>query len=63
MRALKNDEPTNQIIEGFKIYYNFLRPHYALNEKTPAEMANINLQLGENRWESLIRQAITSKKQ
>jgi len=29
----------------------------ALNGKTPAEMAGINLQLGQNKWESLIRQS------
>jgi len=61
MRALKNDEPTNQIIEGFRIYYNFLRPHMGLNGKTPAEVANINLELEDNKWLSLIRQSIKSR--
>jgi transposase-like protein len=57
MRGLKRN-PTNDVIEGFRIYYNFIRPHMALNGKTPAEMANINLQLEQNRWESLIRQSL-----
>lgn len=34
----------------------------ALNGLTLAEVANINLQLGQNRWESLIRQSVISKK-
>lgn len=61
MRALKQDEPTNQILEGFRIYYNFLRPHMTLNGKTPAQVAKIDLQLGQNRWESLIRQSARYK--
>jgi transposase-like protein len=61
MRALKQDNPTNQIIEGFRIYYNFIRPHMALNGLTPAEMAGINLQLEQNKGESLIRRSIRYK--
>jgi len=60
MRGLKKEE--SDIIEGLRIYYNFIRPHMALNGKTPAEVANISLQLGQNRWESLIRQSIKSKR-
>jgi hypothetical protein len=52
----KRDE--NQIIDGFKIYYNFIRPHQALNGLTPAEMANLNLNLGQNKWLSLIQQSV-----
>jgi transposase InsO family protein len=55
MRALKKEE--SDILEGLRIYYNFIRPHQALNGKTPAETANINLQLGQNRWESPIRKS------
>jgi hypothetical protein len=38
----------------------FIRPHMALKGKTPAEMTGINLQLGQNTWESLIRKAKSS---
>jgi len=34
-----------------------LRPHQALDGKTPAEMANIDLNLEGNRWENLIKKA------
>lgn len=52
-RALKN-KTNNQIIDGQRIYYNFIRPHQDLNGKTPAEMANLDLKLGQNKWLSLI---------
>jgi len=55
MRGLKKEE--SDIIEGLRIYYNFIRPHMALNGRTPAEMAGINLQLEQNRWEDLIRKS------
>ncbi len=34
--------------------YNFVNPHQQLNEKTPAEMAEINLKLGRNKLLGLI---------
>jgi len=57
LRALKNREE-NQLINGFRLYYNFIRPHQALNGLTPAEMANLNLNLEQNKWLSLIKQSI-----
>ena len=59
MRALKKEE--SDILEGLRIYYNFVRPHMALNGKNPAEMAGINLQFEQNKWESLIRKSVISK--
>jgi transposase-like protein len=59
MRELKKEG--SGIIEGLKIYYNFIRPYMALKGLTPAEMAGINLQLGQNKWESLIRKSVISK--
>lgn len=48
MRGFKKN-PENEIIERFRIYYNFICPHMILNGLTPEEVANINLQLGQNR--------------
>lgn len=62
MRGLDNGDSAQTIIDGNRIYYNFIRPHMALNGLTPAEVANINLQLGQNKWESLIRQSAISNK-
>ena len=55
MRGLGNNGSAPELLEGFKIYYNFIRPHMGLNGKTPTEAANLSLQLGENKWLSLIR--------
>jgi putative transposase len=54
MRAIK--KPSSTIIEGQRIYYNHIRPHQALNGKTPAQACGIGLE-GENKWLSLIRNA------
>ena len=41
-------------MNGFIIYYNFVRNHMTYN-KTPAEVAGISLKLGRNRWKGLIK--------
>ena len=44
-------------LDGQRIYYNHIRPHQALNGKTPAEAAGINLELEGNKWEAIIHRA------
>lgn len=58
MRGLKNKETASTIMDGQRIYYNFIKPPMALNGKTPAEKAKI-AKLGRNRWHSLIKKAIS----
>jgi hypothetical protein len=41
MRGLKNIETTHDFVAGFLAYYNYLRPHESLGNKTPAESAGI----------------------
>lgn len=55
MRALKKED--SKIIDGLRIYYNYIRPHMGLNGKTPAEEAGL-MELNGNRWLELIKQAI-----
>jgi hypothetical protein len=56
-----NDEAkTEAMLDGWFVFYNFLRPHSSLGGKTPAEVAGIKLDL-TNRWESLIDLAIKWK--
>jgi len=57
MRHLKRANSAEKVFKGFRAYYNFVRPHMALDNYTPAEMAAIPIQLGTNRWLDLIRQA------
>jgi len=52
-RGLNSVTVTQAMLDGWFVYYNFLRPHSAIGNKTPAEAAGIELNL-ENRWESLI---------
>jgi hypothetical protein len=56
MKGLKDEPTARTIIDGFRIYYNFIRPHMALNGKTPAEACGIEVK-GENKWVTLIQNA------
>jgi len=54
MRTLeKSDTP---ILEGYQIFHNYIRPHQALQGKTPAEAAGIKVE-GANKWLTLIQNA------
>jgi putative transposase len=44
------------IFAGLQIYHNFVRPHMALDGKTPSEAAGIKVE-GENKWLTLIQNA------
>lgn len=54
MRSLKN--PDTPIIAGYQIFHNYVRPHMALDGKTPAEVAGIEVQ-GNDKWLTLIQNA------
>jgi transposase-like protein len=49
----KSDTP---ILAGMQIFHNYVRPHMALEGRTPAEKAGI-LVKGENKWITLIQKA------
>ncbi len=46
-------ESARAILKGIEIYYNFITKHQGI-KKTPSEEAKINLNLGCNKWLSLI---------
>ena len=56
MRGLKTDRTAKIMHEGFKDYYNFVRPHQGLG-MTPAEAAGIQIE-GQNRWMELLTKSI-----
>jgi len=62
MRGLDRDETAQRMMEANRIYYNYLRPHQALNGKTPAEKAGIDLKLEGNQWQELIQKASRTPK-
>lgn len=61
MRHLKKAKSAEKIFKGYRAYYNFVRPHMALENHTPAEIAAVPIQLGTNRWLDLIRQAARNR--
>jgi putative transposase len=61
MRGLGNNGSSEAMMDGYRTYYNFVRPHMGLNGKTPAEVANLLLPLEENKWLSLIKLTTDNK--
>jgi hypothetical protein len=54
MRGLKR--PETPAIPGYQIYHNYIRPHEALEGKTPAEACGIKVE-GQDKWLTLIQNA------
>ncbi len=54
MRGLKTKE--TPILEGYKLYHNFVRSHGALNGKTPSEAAGIIVE-GNDKYMTIIQNA------
>jgi len=58
-RGLGNDESAQDFSELLKINHNFVKPHEGLDGKTPAQAAKIDLNLGNDKYLDLIKQAGT----
>jgi transposase-like protein len=58
MRGLKVTD--TEILKGYQIYHNYVRPHEALDGKTPAEACGIFIE-GSDKWKTLIENASKSK--
>jgi len=54
MRGLKKTD--TPFLTGYQIYHNYIRPHEALEGKTPAEACGIKVE-GEDKWLTLIQNA------
>ena len=61
MRGMDKQKTAQDLVDAMRIHYNFIRPHMALENKTPAEEAGIKLPLGENKVESLMRLVAVNK--
>jgi hypothetical protein len=59
MKGLKDKPTARTIIDGFRIY-NFIRPHMALDGRTPAEKARVIKSI-QQKWLQLIRIASYNK--
>ena len=54
MRGLKTKDTA--ILTGYQLFHNYIRPHEALNGKTPSEACGITIE-GQNKWKTLIQNA------
>src|SRR5581483_2667002 len=57
MRGMEMAKSAQEVIDAMRIHYNFIRNNEAVGGQTPAEAAGINLNLNDNKKESLMRQA------
>jgi transposase-like protein len=54
MRGLKKRRTV--LLSGYQLFHNYIRPHEALDGKTPAEACGIKVE-GKNKWITLIQNA------
>lgn len=54
LRSLDSSVGAQEFVAGMQTYYNYIRPHQGIGGLTPAQMANIPLNLTGNRWETMI---------
>jgi transposase-like protein len=57
-RSLDNEVGAQEFAAGMQTYYNYIRPHQGIGGLTPAQLANIPIDLTGNRWERMIGLAI-----
>jgi transposase InsO family protein len=58
MRGIKTKQ--TDVFKGYQLFHNFIRPHEALDGKTPAEACGIEIE-GKNKWKTLIQNASSHK--
>ena len=54
MRGLKIKD--TQILMGYQLFHNYIRPHEGLDGKTPSEACGIKIE-GANKWMTIIQNA------
>lgn len=57
-RSLDSSIGAQEFVAGMQVFYNYLRPHQGIGGMTPAQMAEIPIDLNGNRWEKMIGLAI-----
>jgi transposase-like protein len=58
MRSLDSAIGAQEFAAGMQTYYNYIRPHQGIGGLTPAQLANIPIDLMGNRWEKMIGLAV-----
>ena len=54
VRGIKRED--SPLLDGLRIYHNFVRPHMGLDGRTPSELAGIEVR-GTDKWLTLIQNA------
>ncbi len=54
MRGLETKD--SPILAGYQIYHNYIKPHEALDNRTPVEAAGIEVK-GKDKWLTIIQNA------
>jgi hypothetical protein len=57
-RSLDSLVGAEEFAAGMQVYYNYLRSHQGIGGLTPAQLANIPINLSGNRWETMIGQSV-----
>jgi putative transposase len=52
MRGLKSIDSARNILQGWLVYYNYLRPHEAIGNKTPAQKADVKYKF--KNWKHIV---------
>lgn len=60
MRGLSKNDGADDFAEAMRVYYNYLRPHQALDGLTPSQVAGIPINLDGNRWLRIIELATSN---
>ena len=58
IRSFPNRTSANEFCAGMQVYYNYIRPHQGIEGLTPAQMAQIPINLSGNRWMTMIEPAV-----
>jgi len=57
MRSLKHEKSGQELLNAYRVWYNYVRPHMGLGGLTPAQAAEIPLELGRNKMLNLIKKS------
>ena len=60
MKGLKTRKSARLILDGWLVFYNYLRPHEGLGGKTPAEKAQVKFPY--KNWLDIVRTASKREK-